>query len=584
MMRSGDMAIRRTGYPQVDPRAEGLMTRAIVRVPSALSVGAAARLARRRRARLVVARVGPGWGGATVSTLDHALRLGVTAVPVAAVLWRTRVVAPGSPEVVVRRALGPGTPFVLVGEGDRVAGAVLADEAVPRALPLSASDRLGGLSGPLLDVLRRAGALAGQAGWPLVLVGGLVRDLLTGQPLPVRVDLDLTVQGDAQVLARRLVDELGADSPRRPREHPVFLTATVELPGVGRVDVTTARRERYRAPGALPEVEPASIAADLWRRDFSVNALAIRLDGPGWGQVLDPTGGLADLRRRRIRVLHALSFIEDPTRLFRAIRFAVRLDGGLDPATRHLFRAAARLTDYAALSGERLRAELRLIRQEAEPAEVLVRAGRLGAFRLLSPAYRFARESPERLRRVAALVRRVALDPDTEEALYVLALTVHLPPGSRAAWAGRLGLPPTAWAAAARAAGETGRLLARLDDATDPAEAYKVLLSTSELGAAWAGVLARPGRLQSHVDRYLGAWRRLPRLVTGDDVRAMGLAPGPAVGRILDELCAAQAAGRVRTRSGALAWARAAVARRNSPRRGNLPERETDSETEGGAV
>jgi tRNA nucleotidyltransferase (CCA-adding enzyme) len=509
----------------------------------------------------------------------------VTDAPVAAVLWLTRLVAPATPEVVVRRALGPGTPCVLVGEGDRVAGAVLADDALPRTLPLSASDRLGGLPGRLLDVLRRAGALAGQAGWPLVLVGGLARDLLTGgRPLPVRVDLDLTVEGDARILARRLADELGADRSARPREHAAFLTATVELPGVCRVDVATARRERYRAPGALPEVEPASIAADLWRRDFSVNALAIRLDGAAWGQVLDPTGGLADLRRRRIRVLHALSFIEDPTRLFRAIRFAVRLDGELEPATRHLFRAAARLPDYAALSGDRLRAELRLIRQEAEPAETLVRAGRLGALRLLSPAYRFGREAPERLRRVAAAVRRVVLAPDTAEALYVLALTAHLSPGSRAACARRLGLPPAAWATTERVARETGGLLARLDDATGPAEAYRALRGTSELGAAWAGVLARPGRRRSYVDRYLGAWRSLPTLVTGHDVRAMGLAPGPAVGRLLDELRAAQAAGRVRTRSGALAWARAAVARRDPPLRANLPGPKTHPETEGGAV
>ena len=120
-------------------------------------------------------------------------------------------------------------------------------------------------------------------------------------------------------------------------------TATVVLRDGRRIDVATARRESYRAPGALPDVEPASLAEDLARRDFSVNALAVRLDRAAWGRVLDTTGGLVDLRARRIRVLHALSFVEDPTRILRAARFAARLDWRVDRTTRRLAAHAATL-------------------------------------------------------------------------------------------------------------------------------------------------------------------------------------------------------------------------------------------------
>ena len=169
-------------------------------------------------------------------------------------------------------------------------------------------------------------------------------------------------------------------------EHVAFLTATLVLPDGRRIDLATARRESYRAPGALPTVEPAALADDLARRDFSLNALAIRLDPPDWGRLVDTTGGLVDLRARRLRVLHPLSFVEDPTRILRAARLAVRLGCRIDPTTRRLAGRAATLDAYQALSADRLRAELELALEEPRPAAVLGEAGRLGAWGLVSPA------------------------------------------------------------------------------------------------------------------------------------------------------------------------------------------------------
>src|SRR5204862_7959974 len=200
-----------------------------------------------------------------------------------------------------------------------------------------------------------------------------------GREAPVsRRDLDLVVEGDGLAVARRLAQALGGTL----REHQRFLTASVETLGAGRIDVATARTERYETRGALPRVMPAAIEEDLRRRDFSVNAMAIELASGAWG-LLDPFGGREDLARRRLRVLHPLAYVEDPTRLFRAARHGARLGLTPDRATLAAQALALRLVPYPALSGQRIVAELERILVEPRAAETLARLGRRRAFRML---------------------------------------------------------------------------------------------------------------------------------------------------------------------------------------------------------
>ena len=170
-----------------------------------------------------------------------------------------------------------------------------------------------------------AGRLAAAHGARAFVVGGLVRDALLERS-PAAHDLDVVVEGDALAVARALADAVGGVLV----EHERFLTASVTLADRKRVDLVTARSERYERPGALPHVLPALIAQDLKRRDFTVNTLAVELASGGFG-LLDPLGGGADLARRKLRILHPLSFVEDPTRIFRAARYAARLGFALDP-------------------------------------------------------------------------------------------------------------------------------------------------------------------------------------------------------------------------------------------------------------
>src|SRR5690606_36028072 len=181
-------------------------------------------------------------------------------------------------------------------------------------------------------------------------VGGVVRDALLG--VPHGPELDLVVEGDAIALAERLGHELGA----RVTAHPRFGTATIELPHGGHLDLVSARRETYPAPGALPAVVRGTLDDDLARRDFTVNAMAVGLSGRRAGTLVDPHGGLADVRRRLIRAMRPDAFHEDPGRLGRAARYAARLGFALEAATEAAARAEApRLDPGSARVGEELR-------------------------------------------------------------------------------------------------------------------------------------------------------------------------------------------------------------------------------------
>ncbi|MEK6530124.1 MAG: hypothetical protein AABZ48_04455, partial [candidate division NC10 bacterium] len=396
------MAVQRRTYPQVDPGAGGLMHQALDVCPPQATVTQALALLRRRRLRLLVTREGNRAGVVLPADLKGARALGLESRQARDVArWGSPVVTPRESEVSVRRLLLEGAPAVLVREGRRIVGAV--EASIPAAAPpaISLLPRLEReLPGPTLDCLRRIGAAAEAIGARAYAVGGCVRDFLLGRGSS---ELDIAVEGDALALARRLASEWGGSL----LVHRAFGTAALEGGAGPRVDIATARRERYRVPGALPIVEPASIEEDLLRRDFSVNAMAVVLAPRGFGDLLDPLRGAADLARRRLRVLHPLSFVEDPTRIFRAVRYQSRLGLTLEPGSRRALRLAIALAPYPALSGQRLAAELELILAEPAGPLSLIALGRLGTIKLLDPAYRFSGLAARRAADLGRLLDRL---------------------------------------------------------------------------------------------------------------------------------------------------------------------------------
>jgi tRNA nucleotidyltransferase (CCA-adding enzyme) len=219
-----------------------------------------------------------------------------------------------------------------------------------------------------------------------------VRDLLLGAPVG---DADLVVEGDAAALAARLARDLGARSVRHPR----FGTATVQSASF-RLDFARARTERYARPGALPVVRPGRLVDDLARRDFTINAMALRLSGRGAGALIDPFDGREDLARGVVRVLHDRSFQDDPTRILRALRYAGRLGFRLEGRTALLLKRDLRYLD--AVSGARLRHELERIAVEERVGRIVRLALRAGALQAAHPALR---ADERRLRAVARLPR-----------------------------------------------------------------------------------------------------------------------------------------------------------------------------------
>ncbi len=419
------MAKRAHVYPQASFAATDLADVAIAPAPAGVGVAEALGLARKRNSALIAA----GASHVLRDDLVRATSLGLGALRAAQIARTLPGVDATASEAKVRRLLAAGAPLVVVRGPRGATGAISGRLAGGRLADASAAGRVArGLPEDVRELLETIGRIAEEQDGRAYLVGGLVRDLWRGAT-PARRDLDIVVEGDGLVLARDLARALGGSVV----EHRRFLTASVEAPRLGRIDVATSRSERYESPGALPRVLPAAIAEDLRRRDFTVNAMAIELSSRDFG-LIDPLGGRVDLARHRLRVLHPLSYVEDPTRIFRAARYAARLGLSPDSATTRAQALALRLVPYAALSGQRIAAELELILNEPRAGTILLRLGRSGAFRLLDPGYRLTAQSR---RRLAALPEALAwarghgLDVDGV-GLVALALAGSRPAAARA--------------------------------------------------------------------------------------------------------------------------------------------------------
>ena len=544
------VAKRAHAYPQVSLVAVDLVNTAVTQAPAPIAIGAALRLARKRDAAIVVV----DGRCALREDLVRASLLGLDDLASTAVARDLPCVDAGAGEVTVRRLLAEGAPLVVVRDRRGPVGAVAARGATTATLPTArrVADRLSSDTRALLESI---GRLAAARGARAFLVGGMVRDLWRDAEM-TSADLDVVVEGDGLAVARELARALGGSV----REHRRFLTASVEAPRTGRIDVTTARSERYESRGALPRVMPAGIDQDLRRRDFTINAMAIELHSGAFG-LLDPLGGRAALVRRRLRVLHPLSYVEDPTRVFRAARYATRFGFAQDAATARARALALRLVPYAALSGQRLAAELERILAEARAELTLSRLGTDGAFRLLDPRYRFTASTAHlvaELPGALAWVRARGLGVEPVE-LGALALTGDQPQAIATAALERLAFAGEPLARLRHALAEGRALVARLRDANAPSARARVLREQAPVVLAWLWLVG-DGRTRAVLDWYLGLARALVAL-SGDEVVALGVPRGPAVARVLAELRDGRLDGRITDRAMEIAQVRHRVTR-----------------------
>jgi tRNA nucleotidyltransferase (CCA-adding enzyme) len=433
----------------------------------------------------------------------------------------------------VRLLLGPTSPT----DSDEIA--LKLDQRIPA---------------PRRELILKARDAANALGYSLYIVGGFVRDLLLGIP---DLDVDLVVEGDAIKVAQRLADELGAEM----RSHRRFGTAKVLLNPVAHpewppaLDLATTRIEFYeRERPSLPRVERSTIKGDLKRRDFTVNTLAICLDRARYGELLDPYGGVRDLEEGWLRVLHNFSFIEDPTRILRAVRLEQRLGFSIEPQTLELIESD--VERLRGVTGPRIRNELGLIFEEAMPEKSWRRLDELGALANVHPCLRYApwigakmaemREQwevlhgPEADQHPPFSTDAIADEPNGQgrvpPILYWCLATCDLSVEDLAEVADRLRILKRD----ERIMEQANRLrrampeLARANPA--PSAIHRLLQGCEEAALLAAYVAADEPAARAHIACYQRELRWIKIEVDGAYLRSLGLSPGPRFGLILDQV------------------------------------------------
>jgi tRNA nucleotidyltransferase (CCA-adding enzyme) len=516
---------------------------------------------RHRQSGVLVAQNRHVLGVAAREDLDKAIGHGLSHAPVKAVMSaRPATCGEDTPLRELQRLVvaAPGGRVAVLRD-DEVVGVVTRSDLV-RALGTETAERPAA-DGSLADELRSlhrlhpvwdAVAALSEGVEGVYLVGGTVRDILLGEQ---SFDVDIAVEGDAIAFARSLADELDG----RLRAHPKFGTAVVLYGNDERVDVVTARTEFYDAPASLPTVEHASLREDLFRRDFTINAMAVSLRGEDFGRLVDPFGGRRDLDGGTIRVLHNLSFIDDPTRIFRAVRYKARYGFAMDEHTRRLARSCIEMGLVGDLSSARLRDELVALLEEPEAPGALARLGELGLDRAVHSELHADDEASRLLARALELRAAYAIDlPAWRVGLAVLAR--RLASDEVLSWLNRLKVRRRDAERVAAAVAVAPRIVERLRDSQDAEPAAVVALADPYAPDAPLLALALEDLEPLHA--YFRRLRDVRLEITGADLASLGLEESPRVGEILGELRRRKLNGDLDGRESELAAARELIAAR----------------------
>ncbi len=390
------------------------------------------------------------------------------------------------------------------------------------------------LPSELVNFMQVAGEVAHNKGQNLYLVGGVVRDLLLGQ---TNLDLDLVAEGDAIELAQ----QLALINQGKITTHPRFGTAKLQW-NKWSIDLVTARSETYAKPGALPSVKPISIEHDLARRDFTINTLAIKLNPNHYGELIDLYGGRDDLEHKLIRILHEKSFIDDATRIWRGLRYEQRLNFQLEANTLKLLKRDIAMLDT--ISGDRIRYELECILKEEYPEKVIRRADELKVLPKLHPALKGNGWLAEKFNEA----RQLSLPEPPPIGLYLALLTYPLTSEEAEELISRLRLPKSL----AQTLRDTASIKSKVDSMAEPELApsgiYRLLHSYSQQAIIANSLASDSPTACQHIHLFLKNLRYVKPVLTGDDLKRMGIAPGPRIKKVLELLHEARLDGKVTTK------------------------------------
>ncbi len=415
----------------------------------------------------------------------------------------------------------------------------------------------------VFERMQEVGRLAESLGVQVFVVGGLVRNILLSRPTDVH-DVDLVVEGDGIAFAKKLAKAFGG----RVRVHQAFLTALVMFHDAEgkeqRYDVATARLEYYPSPAALPTVELSSIKMDLYRRDFTINAMAIRLNPKNFGHLVDFFGGQSDIQRKSIKVIHTLSFVEDPTRIIRAVRFVQRYGFHMSVQCEKLVRNALSLDLVSKLSGARIAHELYLIFEEADPPACLVQLHTLKVLKAIHPDLALNKEREAvlvALHKVLDWYRLLYLDEKADVTLlYLMALCSGLDDEKAMDVLLRLDASEQTQHSIKTLREQVVQLkdTVRLwhKNSGKVSELYTMLAPVPLEGVLYLMARVTDKKNNSTLSRYVYQWRQVRLDISGKDLKAMGLPEGPRYGEILRSVLAAKLDGVAKSREEQLLLAR----------------------------
>lgn len=406
------------------------------------------------------------------------------------------------------------------------------------------------LSEEVYEILRIAGSLAEEMELGAYLVGGTVRDLLMRRPSP---DIDIVVEGDGIAFAHELAKKI--DGKVTP--HPRFATAKIlkEIKKNGEIkkfyiDIATARTEYYESPAALPKVETSSIKKDLYRRDFTINALAVKLNTKDFGLLIDFFGGQRDIKDKKIRVLHNLSFVEDPTRAIRAIRFSEKLGFKISKHTENLIKLAVKMNIFDKLKGPRLYEELILLLKETLPHNSIKRLGNYGLLKLIHPSieertiYNALAKAYETIQGIELLFLK---EEYRKEFIYLMVILWNLNIAEREELLQRICAPANIKRELIEntiSAQKTLELFTPEDSQEFNVKIYNLLKPLNIEAVILMMIYAKEWQKKA-IFNYLTRLKDIKPLITGEDLKKLGIQPGPVYRKILESILREKLQGRL---------------------------------------
>lgn len=405
-----------------------------------------------------------------------------------------------------------------------------------------------------LQRLNDIGMLADSMGYHAFLVGGFVRDLL------LRIenyDIDIVIEGDGI----RFAEEMARAFHTKVRPHSEFATAKVIYPDGFKIDIATARLEYYKAPAALPIVEHSSLKLDLHRRDFTINTLAISLNKGNFGQLIDFFSGQRDIKEKTIRVLHSLSFVEDPTRVFRAIRFETRFGFQIGKHTFNLIRNTIKMGFLSRIRGRRLWAELSLILKEEEPERIFRRLQELDLLRFISPHLVFDKEKERLFHQMHDMYNWYGLlykgKPCDKTLYYVLGLVDHMKPDEISDFCRKTEMTERLRRGTIENMAKIRDTLTRLSyemHTMRKSESYRIYEGLSPEARLFMMARTRSDEVKKSISNYILYGDTFKPILTGEDLKNMDIKEGPIYREILDKLWEVKIDNNLRTKEEEIAF------------------------------